>query len=262
LRKEHAALSVILITGASSGIGAALARFYAARGAGLVLTGRDRERLEAVAQGCRALGAETRIRLIDVREREAIGAWIRETDAQTPLDLVIVNAAVNGGHPSGGLETDATAFETADINFTGALNVMLPCVTLMSERGRGQIALISSLAAYAPLPDAPAYSGAKAALLAHGLALRQKLKPLGVRLSVVTPGYVKTPMGGVIKGWRPLEITADEAAARIAGGLERDRDVIAFPAILAALARGALLVPEWVRSAGLHGFRFRNRHRR
>jgi len=255
-------LTVILITGASSGIGAALACFYAGTGASLRLTGRDRERLEAVAQDCRTRGAEVLTRLIDVREREAVGAWIRETDAATPLDLVIVNAAVNGGHPSGGLETEATAFETVDINLTGALNVMLPCVTLMSRRGRGQIALISSLAAYAPLPDAPAYSGAKAALLAHGLALRQKLKPLGVRLSVVTPGYVKTPMGGVIKGWRPLEMTADEAAARIARGLERNQDVIAFPAILAALARGALLVPEWLRSAGLSGFRFRNRARR
>ncbi len=255
-------MPVILITGASSGIGAALARFYATQGASLVLTGRDHPRLEAVAEACRAQGAAVRTHRIDVRERAAIGAWIRDTDGQTPLDLVIVNAAVNGGHPSGGLETEATAFETADINISGALNVLLPCVTLMSGRGRGQIALISSLAAYAPLPDAPAYSGAKAALLAHGLALRQKLKPLGVRLSVVTPGYVKTPMGGVIKGWRPLEMTADEAAARIARGLERDRDVIAFPALLAALARGALLVPEWVRSAGLQGFRFRNRPRR
>ena len=255
-------MPVILITGASSGIGAALARLYAREGTSLVLTGRDRTRLEAVAQECRERGADIRTRTIDVRERTEIGAWIRELDNATPLDLVIVNAAVNGGNPSGGLETEETAFETADINLGVSLNVMLPCVTLMSARGRGQIALISSLAAYAPLPDAPAYSGAKAALLAHGLALRQKLKPLGVRLSVVTPGYVKTPMGGVIKGWRPLEMSADEAAARIARGLEQDRDVIAFPAILAALARGALLVPEWLRSAGLHGFRFRNRRRR
>ena len=255
-------MPVILITGASSGIGAALARHYAGPGASLVLTGRDGPRLDAVAQACRALGAAVRTRLIDVRERTAMGAWIREIDGQTPLDLVVVNAAVNGGHPSGGLESEATAFETADINLGGALNVLLPCVDLMSRRGRGQIALVSSLAAFAPLPDAPAYSGAKAALLAHGLALRQKLRPLGVRVSVVTPGYVRTPMGGVIKGWRPLEMSAEAAAARIARGLARDRDVIAFPWLLAALARGALLVPESVRRLGLHGLRFRNRPRR
>lgn len=256
-------MPVILITGASSGIGTALARRCARQpGTHLVLTGRDRLRLDAVADECRALGASVRTGLFDVRERETVGAWLREIDGQTPLDLVVVNAAVNGGHPAGGLETEATAFETADINYGGALNVLLPTVTLMSRRGRGQIALVSSLAAYAPLPDAPAYSGAKAALLAHGLALRAKLKPHGVRVSVVTPGYVKTPMGGVIKGWRPLEMSADEAAERILRGLERDRDVVAFPWLLAALARGVLLVPERVRSLGLRGLRFRNRPRR
>ncbi|WP_232631118.1 SDR family NAD(P)-dependent oxidoreductase [Methylobacterium sp. Leaf118] len=255
-------MPVILITGASSGIGAALARFYAAPGTDLVLTARDADRLEAVAAACRGTGAGVRTHRVDVRARGPVGDWLRSLDGETPLDLVIVNAAVNGGHPEGGLETEATAFETADINLGGALNVLLPVVTLMSGRGRGQIALVSSLAAYAPLPDAPAYSGAKAALLAHGLALRAKLKPLGVRLSVVTPGYVKTPMGGVIKGWRPLEMSADEAARRIARGLAHDRDVIAFPWLLAALARGALLVPESVRGLALYGFRFRNRPRR
>lgn len=256
-------MPVILITGASSGIGAALARCYAQRPeVRLVLTGRDGARLDAVAAACRGFGADVRTGLFDVRERETVGAWLRALDAESPLDLVIVNAAVNGGHPSGDLESEETAFETADINYAGALNIMLPSVTAMARRGRGQIALVSSLAAYAPLPDAPAYSGAKAALLAHGLALRTKLRPLGVSVSVVTPGYVKTPMGGVIKGWRPLEMSADEAARRILRGLERDRDVIAFPWPLAALARGALLVPERVRSLGLHGLRFRNRPRR
>lgn len=255
-------MPVILITGASSGIGAALARHYAAPGTALVLNARDAGRLEAVAQACRARGAQARTMPLDLRDRDAVGAWIRDLDQDTPLDLVIVNAGVNGGHPTGGLESEATAFETLDINLGGALNVALPCVSRMSARGSGQIALVSSLAAYAPLPDAPAYSGTKAALLAHGLALRTKLKPLGVRLSVVTPGYVKTPMGGVIKGWRPLEMSAEEAAARIARGLERDQDVIAFPGLLAALARGAMLVPESVRSLGLHSFRFKNQLRR
>ncbi|MFD0936966.1 SDR family NAD(P)-dependent oxidoreductase, partial [Methylobacterium trifolii] len=198
----------------------------------------------------------------DLRNRDGVRAWLRGLDADTPLDRVIANAGVNGGHPTGGLETEETGFETVDINLVGTLNVVLPCVTLMAARGSGQIALISSLAAYAPLPDAPAYSGTKAALLAHGMALRAKLQPMGVRVSIVTPGYVKTPMGGVIKGWRPLEMSADQAAAHIVRGLERDREVIAFPALIAALARGAMLVPESVRRLGLHGLRFRNRPRR
>ena len=193
-------MPVILITGASSGIGAALARHYAAPGTHLVLNARGIDRLNTVAAACRDLGATVATRSLDVRDRQTVGEWLRETHAATPLDLVIVNAGINGGHPGGDIETEAMAFETVDVNLNGALNVALPCVTLMLARGSGQIALISSLAAFAPLPDAPAYSGTKAALLAHGLALRAKLGPRGVRMNVVTPGYVKNHHGWGLRG--------------------------------------------------------------
>lgn len=252
-------MSVTLITGASSGIGAALACHYAEPGATLVLHGRDATRLEAVADSCRAKGARVETERLDVRDRPAVAAWLRGLDAAHPLDRVIVNAAINGGDPGGDVEAEAMAFETVDVNLIGALNVALPCVTLMRARGRGQIALVSSLAAFAPLPDAPSYSGTKAALLAHGLALRAKLRPHGVRINVVTPGYVKTAMGGEYQGWRPLEISAEDAAARIARGLARDQDIVAFPWILAAAARGAALLPESLRRLGMSGFYFKIR---
>ncbi|HEX8416089.1 MAG TPA: SDR family NAD(P)-dependent oxidoreductase [Methylobacterium sp.] len=255
-------MPVILITGASSGIGAALARHYAGPGTTLLLNARGADRLEAVAETCRAKGATVLRRCLDVRDRAAVAEWLRASDAAHPLDLVIVNAGINGGHPTGGIETEAMAFETVDVNLMGALNVALPCVTLMLARGRGQIALISSLAAFAPLPDAPAYSGTKAALLAHGLALRAKLKPRGVRMNVVTPGYVRTAMGGAYEGWRPMEVSADEAAIRIARGLERDEDIVAFPKTLAAAARGAALLPEGLRRLGMSGFKFKMRSAR
>lgn len=251
-------MSVILITGASSGIGAALARRYAQPGATIILHGRNRERLDAVARDCAEAGAAIRVEPLELRDRETVGAWIRALDAALPLDLVIVNAGINGGNPTGSVESEAVAFETVDINLLGALNVALPCVALMAARGRGQIALMSSLAAYAPLPDAPSYSGTKAALLAHGLALRQKLAPRGVRVNVVTPGYVRTAMGATYKaGWRPLEISAEAAAEKIARGLARDRDVVAFPWLLTALARGAGLVPEWILRLGMSPFKAR-----
>ncbi len=252
----------ILITGASSGIGAALARHYAGPGTTLVLVARNPARLEAVAEACRGRGAAVETERLDVRDRQAVRAFLEAAHDRRPLDLVVVNAAINGGHPTGEVETEEVAFETADINLGGALNVMLPCVSLMLARGQGQIALMSSLAAFAPLPDAPAYSGAKAALLAHGLALREKVRARGVKINVVTPGYVKTPMGGDYKGWRPLEMSAEEAARHIARGLERDRDIVAFPTLLAVLARGAGLLPERLRRLGMHGFRFQIRKRR
>ncbi|MCJ2068805.1 SDR family NAD(P)-dependent oxidoreductase [Methylobacterium sp. J-030] len=252
----------ILITGASSGIGAALARHYAQSGVSLILIARNAARLERVAEDCRAKGAVVEIDRLDTRDRAAAVALVHRTDAEAPLDLVIANAAVNGGNQEGRVEAEDVAFETADINYTGSLNVVLPTLTLMLQRGRGQIVLLSSLAAYAPLQDAPAYSGAKAALVAHGLALRQKVGPRGVKVNVVTPGYVKTPMGGELKGWRPLEISAEDAAVRIAKGIAANRDVIAFPFILTALARTVLLLPESVRKAGLYAFRFQRRKRR
>ena len=116
-------MPVILITGASSGIGAALARHYAAPGTHLVLNARGIDRLNTVAAACRDLGATVATRSLDVRDRQTVGEWLRETHAATPLDLVIVNAGINGGHPGGDIETEAMAFETVDVNLNGALNV-------------------------------------------------------------------------------------------------------------------------------------------
>lgn len=245
----------IVITGASRGIGAALARLYARPGASLALLGRDGPSLGAIAEACRAEGATVEAIVLDVRDREGLAARLLACDAEAPVDLVIANAGV--ALPTGGMAAeDPSVHGEIETNVVGTLNTVLPLVPAMAARGRGQVALMSSLAAFAPLPASPGYSASKAALLTYGLALRERLRATGVRVNVICPGYVDTEMGTRYRGWRPLAMTPEAAALRIRHGLEADRAVIAFPRRLAALARASGLVPESVRRLGLRAFRF------
>ncbi len=245
----------IVISGATRGIGEALARLYAGPGISLVLIGRDGARLAAVAADCRASGAAVETVALDVRDRDGLAARLLALDAGGAVDLVIANAGV--ALPTHGLPgADPTVYGEIEVNLVGALNTILPLAPAMARRGRGQIALMSSLAAFAPLPGSPGYSASKAALLVYGLALRERLHPAGVSVNVICPGYIDTGMGERYQGWRPLAMSAAAAALRIRRGLERDRAIIAFPRRLAAVARAAQLVPERVRRFGLGAFRF------
>ena len=218
----------MLITGASSGIGAALSRLYAREGARLFLGGRDAPRLAQVAEACRALGAHTDVRVVDVTDRDGMRAWIEEADTLAPLDLVVANAGVSAG-TGDDHETEAQARRIIAINLDGMLNTVHPAIDRMAARGRGQIALLSSMAAFRGFPGAPAYSASKAAVKAYGEALRTDLRPCGIRLSVVFPGFVSTPMTKVNPFRMPLLMSPDKAAAIIARGLAGDRARIAFP---------------------------------
>jgi short-subunit dehydrogenase len=220
----------ILITGASNGIGAALAEIYAAPGNHLALCGRDAARLAAVAERCRQLGAAVLAATVDVTDAAAVAAWVEAADRAAPLDLAIANAGIQGGpFRAGGGETLDEAERTMRVNFGGVCNTVYPAMAAMRPRGRGQIALIASLAAMRGLPYSPSYCASKAALKAYGEALRSWLLPEGIAVSVVLPGFVETRMSNSVIGPRPLMMSTQGAARIIQRGLSRGRRQIAFP---------------------------------
>lgn len=233
----------ILITGGSNGLGAALARAYAAPNIRLALTGRGRERLVAVAAACRGQGAEVEAVRLEVTDAEAMAAWIVAQDRIAPLDLVIANAGISAGTGTGG-ESAAQARRIMAVNVDGVINTIQPALPLMTARRRGQLALMSSLAAFHGLPSAPAYCASKAAVKAYGEALRSAFGPLGVRVSVVCPGFVETSMTAVNRFPMPFLMTAESAAARIKRGLARDQARIAFPFRLYATVRLLAALPH------------------
>ncbi|MFQ5774519.1 MAG: SDR family NAD(P)-dependent oxidoreductase [Kiloniellaceae bacterium] len=218
----------VLITGASSGIGAALARAYAGPGVTLALSGRDDARLDAVAEACRAAGAEVRTATIDVCDGGSLSAWIEDVDDAAPLELVIANAGVSAGTGGGG-ETDEQTRRILAINVDGVVNTVLPALARMRARRRGQIAIMSSLAAFRGFPGAPAYCASKAAVRVWGEALRGHLHDDGIGVSVICPGYVATPMTAVNSFAMPMLMDADRAARIIRRGLARNKARIAFP---------------------------------
>ena len=218
----------ILITGASSGIGEALAEAYAGPGVTLVLTGRDRERLDAVAARCAERGAAVRAATVDVADRAAMADWLALVDRETPVDLCIANAGISGGTGRRG-ESEVQARRILAVNVDGVLNTIHPLIGPMRERGRGQLALVSSLAGLRGYPGAPAYCASKAAVKSYGESLRLDLRPAGIEVSVICPGFVKSRITDRNRFPMPFLMDANRAASIIRRGLERNRGRIAFP---------------------------------
>ncbi len=235
----------ILITGASSGIGAALALEYAAPGICLMLLGRDPLRLETVAGSCREKGALAITAILDVQNADAMAAWIAEQDDTHPIDLAIANAGISAG-TAGGDESASQARRIFSINVGGTLNTLHPLIPRMTGRRHGQLALMSSMAAFRGMPGAPAYSASKGAVRLYGEALRGELSGEGIAVSVICPGFVKSRITDANRFSMPLLMDAGEAACRIRRGLAANRARIAFPRRMYALAwLMGVLPPAW-----------------
>ena len=237
----------IVITGASSGIGAGLARDYAAPGIRLGLMGRDAGRLEQTAQACRDKGAAVESGQIDVRDAAALATWLVNYDAAQAVDLVIANAGIaSAAARKGGLEPVEKVRDVFEVNLVGAVNTILPLIEPMRQRGHGQLALMASLASLWPLPNTPSYSASKAGLRYYGEALRPRLARDGIGVTVVCPGFVATPMTESLKGPKPGLMSEDAAVRRIRSGLAGNPALLAFPRSLALGLRFMDMLPRWV----------------
>ena len=213
-----------VITGASSGIGEALAVASAMRGDRLFICGRDEQRLGAVAARCRALGATVRADVLDVVDEATTRRWLESCDADAPLERVFANAGV-----STGVESEENARRTFAVNVGGTVNTVLPAIGIFRRHGGGQVVITSSIAGYGPLKSCPSYSATKSCLKTWGLSLRGALADEGIKVSVVCPGFVRSRITDKNTCPMPFFMEAPDAAKTILRRVDRNVGLIAFP---------------------------------
>lgn len=229
--------SSIVITGASSGIGAELALQYAAPGVTLALFGRSAERLAGIAERCAEYGAKVHSYVADVRDADDMRDRLTEFDALAPIDLIIANAGISAGLGEES-ESEAQVRQVFSVNVDGVFNSVLPVLPWMQRRKRGHVAIMSSLAGLRGIPSCPAYSASKNAVRAFGEGLRGAYHKYGVTVSVICPGYIRTPMTEVNSFPMPFIMSVGKAARIIRHGLAKGKSRIAFPL--------ALYLPIWL----------------
>ncbi|RMF38613.1 MAG: SDR family NAD(P)-dependent oxidoreductase [Alphaproteobacteria bacterium] len=237
----------IVLTGASAGIGAALAAELAGPGRHFLLIGRDAGRLAATAEALRARGAGADTAAMSVTDREGMESVLRGFDAARPVDLVIANAGVAGGRdPATGLEPPGQSRRIVEVNLCGVFNTVEPLLPAMMARGRGHVVLISSLAGLRPQGDEPSYSASKAGVRGWGIAMRGWLRAHGVAVTVICPGFVTTEMSARYQGPKPFEWDVARAARRIARAIRKRKAEYAFPWQMMLLIRLDPFVPAWL----------------
>ncbi len=245
----------LLLTGATGGLGQALAMAYAAPGVHLSLTGRDPARLAALAATCQGLGATVATESRDVRDTAALRAWILATDDALPVTTGIACAGVShAGGPDGAPEPVEVVRRLFAVNALAAVETANALAERMRSRGSGRIGIVSSLGGWHGSPFSPAYSASKAAARIYGEALRGGLAPCGVTVTVISPGFVDSPMSRRYQGAKPWLWDAPRAAVAIRRGVESGAPRVTFPWLLAVGAALVGLLPARLGDAVLRRY--------
>ena len=234
----------VIITGASNGIGAALARHYAAAGAALGLIARRKDLLERLAA---EVTGPSEVYPLDVRDGRAVTEAARDFIRRHGCpDAVIANAGVSVGTLTDFPEDTPVFQELLDVNVVGMVNTFQPFIGPMRAQGYGALVGIASVAGYRGLPGAAAYSASKAAAIAYLESLRVELRASGINAITICPGYVKTAMTEKNPYPMPFLMSPEAAAAKIADLIERGKVYSVIPWQMAVVAGALRVMPNWL----------------
>src|SRR5688500_11300923 len=238
---------VIFLTGASSGIGEALALAIAKRGAALGLVARRRELLDDLADRCRKFDVKVRVFPLDVTEEEALYEAADEMRAEFGrIDILIANAGIGGNDEETRAYTPRAVRKVIDTNLIGAVNAVHAVAPQMAERGSGHLVAISSLAGFRGLPKSAAYSASKAGMTAFFESVRLDLKHSGVDVTIVQPGFIRTPLTSGRTNKMPFLMELDDAIPLFLKAIEKKKRFAAFPWQLATIVRAGKFMPAWL----------------
>jgi short-subunit dehydrogenase len=235
----------IVITGASSGLGAALALHYGTSENQLVLIARREDRLQDVAQKCRENGAEVETIIADVNDFERMGEIGKNLSEKT-IDRIILNAGVSVGH-SGGITPFDDFHRLFQTNFLSVHALLEPIIPALTEQGEGEIVFISSLTSLFTMPTSIAYSSSKRALNAYAEGLHYQLKPHGITVMTIMPGFIDSEMTQKNRFTMPFFMSTKEGIARIAHAIERKRIRYPFPFRFYLMIRIVSMLPQPLR---------------
>ena len=241
---------VVMITGASSGIGRGVAVEIASRGANLGLLARREDLLKEIVDEARSRGVKAVAATADVRDAEAMREAAEHFRQELgPIDVLIANAGIGTADHAVQLKPEHVS-EVIGINVLGAVNSVAAVAPEMVARGQGRLVAISSLAAYRGLAKSAAYCASKAALSSYFESVRIDLRDTGVGVTIIHPGFIKTALTSGREAKMPYLMELDDAVKKIVSAIEKEKKTYAFPWQLATIVRAGLLMPpamyDWI----------------
>lgn len=241
---------VVLITGASSGIGRGIATQVARHGAKLGLVARRAAVLEELVNELTAKGGQAVALPADVQDYDSLNSAVTSLREELgPVDLLIANAGIGATTDPAELKPAEVA-KVINVNMLGAVNSVAAVVPGMVEKGSGHLVVISSLAAYRGLPKSAAYCASKAGVSAFFESLRLDLEPRGINVTIIHPGFIKTALTEGRHARMPYLMELDDAVLKIVHAIEKRRKSYAFPWQLASIVRAAMVMPnsmyDWI----------------